>query len=159
MKNRIFYTALLCPQITQGGMEANMKKKITDREKRWFDAILSEKIIEKPIIIRQIEKAEMEIHSGYDFLSIKIFVSDEDEICKISSRVPVEMICLQQNKSPIVFLLHILCGKVDELEIITADSSYLDVDNIDISNRIYCYDASTMPMDLLCETPNKMIGD
>lgn len=43
-------------------------------------------------------------------------------------RVPLEMRVSEKNDIPIVFLLHVVDGFVDELEILNADSSPIDSD-------------------------------
>lgn len=52
-------------------------------------------------------------------------------------RVPVEMRAFQQASAPIVFLLHIVGGVINELEIITADSTQIEADNIELTRVEY----------------------
>lgn len=52
-------------------------------------------------------------------------------------RVPVEMRAFQQSSAPIIFLLHIINGIIDELEILTADSAQIDTDNIELERVEY----------------------
>jgi hypothetical protein len=42
------------------------------------------------------------------------------------------MTAFQKNSAPIIFLLHIIDGFINELEIFPADSSIIDIDNIDL---------------------------
>ncbi|MDE6950227.1 MAG: hypothetical protein K2P64_04835 [Lachnospiraceae bacterium] len=56
---------------------------------------------------------------------------------KFQGRVPVEMRAFQQASAPIVFLLHIVSGIINELEIITADSTKIEADNIELARVEY----------------------
>lgn len=47
------------------------------------------------------------------------------------------MIVFQNSTAPIVFLLHVVNGVIDELEIITADSTQIDVDSIQLEKVEY----------------------
>jgi hypothetical protein len=42
------------------------------------------------------------------------------------------MRAFQINSAPIIFLLHIISGFIDELEIISADASIIDIGNISL---------------------------
>lgn len=107
--------------------------------------MMEKEFLGREILIEQLENVEVIKESGFDFLSIKMFVSQVNKLFPYDIRVPVEMICYQKESAPIVFLLHILKGKVNELEIITADSSYLDVCKIELRNRKYLLDSKIIP--------------
>lgn len=47
-------------------------------------------------------------------------------------RVPVEMRAFQKEFAPIVFLLHVVNGFINELELVTADSSKMDMETIEL---------------------------
>ena len=47
------------------------------------------------------------------------------------------MIAFQNSTAPIVFLLHVVNGVIDELEIITADSTQIDADSIQLEKVEY----------------------
>ena len=47
------------------------------------------------------------------------------------------MIAFQNSTAPIVFLLHVVNGVIDELEIITADSTQIDADRIQLEKVEY----------------------
>jgi len=54
-----------------------------------------------------------------------------------STRVPVEMeVHLGSNSAPVLFMLHVVNGYLDELEILKLDSSPIYEEEIDISNGI-----------------------
>lgn len=52
---------------------------------------------------------------------------------------------LSKDNSTSCFLLHIIEGIVNELEIITADASFLDVEKIELMNREYMIDSKLIP--------------
>lgn len=54
------------------------------------------------------------------------------------------MRALQQSSVPIVFLLHVMNGVIDELEIITADSTQIDAENINLERVAYEIDQEVM---------------
>ena len=64
-------------------------------------------------------------------------IEGEVEPYPYSVRVPVEMIAFQNSTAPIVFLLHVVNGVIDELEIITADSTQIDADSIQLEKVEY----------------------
>ena len=47
------------------------------------------------------------------------------------------MIAFQNSTAPIVFLLHVVNGVIYELEIITADSTQIDADSIQLEKVEY----------------------
>ena len=47
------------------------------------------------------------------------------------------MRAFQQSSAPIIFLLHIVNGMIDELEILTADSAQIDADQIELERVEY----------------------
>lgn len=47
------------------------------------------------------------------------------------------MRAFQKASAPIVFLLHIVDGVINELEIITADSTQIEADNIELTRIEY----------------------
>ena len=91
----------------------------------------------KNILLRQLSKVKIIYKQEYSFISIKFNVEGKSELYPYQVRVPVEMRAFQEKASPIVFLLHVVNGIVDELEIITADSTQIDADNLDLENVEY----------------------
>lgn len=47
------------------------------------------------------------------------------------------MRAFQQSSAPIIFLLHIVNGIINELEILTADSAQIDTDKIELERVEY----------------------
>ena len=84
----------------------------------------------KDILLQQFSKARIVYEQEYAFISIKFKVEEEIEPYPFHVRVPIEMRAFQQASVPIIFLLHIVGGVINELEIITADSTKIEADNI-----------------------------
>ena len=76
------------------------------------------------------------LEEGYSFISLK-FKTENTNRYPYPVRVPVEMRAFQKNSAPIVFLLHVVNGFIDELELITADSSKIDSASITLDNVEY----------------------
>ena len=69
--------------------------------------------------------------------SLKFKIEGEIEPYPYLVRVPVEMRAFQTSTAPIVFLLHVVNGVIDELEIITADLTQIDADSIKLEKVEY----------------------
>lgn len=91
----------------------------------------------RDILLKQFEKANIVYKQEYAFISIKFKIEGKTELYPYHVRVPVEMRAFQQSSVPVVFLLHVINGVIDELEIITADSTQIDADNISLEKVEY----------------------
>lgn len=120
-------------------------EKLSEREKEWLNHIMEKDFLGREILIEQLNNIQVIKESGFDFLSIKMFALQVNKLFPFDIRVPIEMICYQKTTAPIVFLLHIIEGKLNELEIITADASFLDVEKIELMNREYMIDSKLIP--------------
>ena len=91
----------------------------------------------RDILLQQLSKAKIIYKQEYAFISIKFKIEGDIEPYPYHVRVPVEMRAFQQSSAPIIFLLHIVNGIIDELEIITADSAEINTDNIEVERVEY----------------------
>lgn len=91
----------------------------------------------KDILLNQFSKAKIVYKQEYAFISIKFKVEGKIEPYPFHVRVPIEMRAFQKASAPIVFLLHIVGGVINELEIITADSTQIEADNIELTRIEY----------------------
>lgn len=114
-----------------------MYRKIDKREKKWIDSLLNTNFKGKEILQEQVLHARVSCEEEYAYISLKFKVEAEIERFPYKVRVPVEMRAFQELSAPIIFLLHVMNGFIDELEIITADSSRLDPDNITLNKVEY----------------------
>lgn len=114
-----------------------MYRKLFEREQKWIDSLMNVEFQGRDILLKQLSKAKIICKQEYDLISIKFKVEGEIDIYPYNARVPVEMRAFQTSSAPIVFLLHIVNGVIDELEIITADSTQIDVDGIELERVEY----------------------
>ena len=91
----------------------------------------------RDILLKQFSKAKIVYKQEYAFISIKFKIEGEIELYPFHVRVPVEMRAFQQASAPIVFILHIVGGVINELEIITADSTQIEANNIELTRVEY----------------------
>lgn len=98
-------------------------KKYTLIEKKWIELLLSTEFVGKKILVDQFENASVERDYNEGYFSLKFYVDREQIPFQYEGRVPIEMHAFPENKAPIVFLLHVIQGYIDELEIFNADSS------------------------------------
>lgn len=109
-----------------------------DRKRNeWITCLMNAKFRDKDILINQISKAIVDYEYGYSFVSIKFIVEEDVELYRYKARVPIEMRAFQQFSSPIIFLLHVIDGLVNELEIISTDLSRIEVDKISLEKVEY----------------------
>lgn len=114
-----------------------MYRKLNENELRWIDRLMDVEFQGRDILIQQLSKAKIIFKQEYAFISIKFKVEGEIELYPYHVRVPVEMRVFQQSSAPIIFLLHIINGIIDELEIFTADLTQIDTDNIELERVEY----------------------
>lgn len=91
----------------------------------------------RDIIINQLLKSKVICCQEYSFISLKFKVEGKIEFYPYNVRVPVEMRAYQTKREPIIFLLHIVNGIVDELEILTIDLAQIDAKNIELEKVEY----------------------
>ncbi len=91
----------------------------------------------RDILLKQFSKAKIIYKQEYAFISLKFKIEGEIEPYPYLVRVPVEMRAFQTSTAPIVFLLHVVNGVIDELEIITADLTQIDADSIKLEKVGY----------------------
>lgn len=114
-----------------------MYREINEKEKQWIDRLMSVGFEGRDILLKQFSKAKVIYKQEYAFISIKFKVKGEIAPYLFNVRVPVEMRAFQKTSAPIVFLLHIVGGIINELEIFTADMTQIEVDNIDLTRVEY----------------------
>lgn len=91
----------------------------------WINKLFDIEFKGREILVKQIDNSKYELVNGDGFISIKFFIIDDKENFPFKVRVPVEMTASQPDRNPIMFLLHVLDGIIDELEIYTADGSLI----------------------------------
>lgn len=121
-----------------------MCRRLNEKELQWITALMNVEFQGRDILLKQFEKASIVYKQEYAFISIKFKIEGKTELYPYPVRVPVEVRALQQSSVPIVFLLHVINGVIDELEIITADSTQIDAENISLQRVAYEIDQEVM---------------
>ncbi len=115
-----------------------MYREINEKEQQWINSLMNVEFKGKDILLKQFSKARIIVYKQeYAFISINFKVEEETELYPFHVRVPIEMRAFQQASAPIIFLLHIVDGVINELEIITADSAKIETDNIELTRVEY----------------------
>ncbi|MBQ8260742.1 MAG: hypothetical protein IJZ00_00460 [Lachnospiraceae bacterium] len=114
-----------------------MYRPISEKEQLWIDYLLNVDFPGRNILAKQFLKAKVIYKQEYSYISIKFKVEGEVEPYPFRVRVPIEMRAFQRTTSPIVFLLHVMDGIIDELEIYTADLTHIDANNIQLEHVEY----------------------
>lgn len=114
-----------------------MYRELNQKEQQWIDCLMNVEFQGRDILLKQFSKARIVYKQEYTFISIKFKIEGEIEPYPFHIRVPVEMRAFQQTSAPIVFLLHIVGGVINELEIISADSTQIEADNIELTRVEY----------------------
>ena len=107
-----------------GGIE--IYRNIYIKEQQWINRLMDVEFRGRDILLKQ-----------FAFISLKFKIEGEIEPYPYLVRVPVEMRAFQTSTAPIVFLLHVVNGVIDELEIITADLTQIDADSIKLEKVEY----------------------
>ena len=114
-----------------------MYRELNEKEQQWIDSLLNVEFKGRDILLKQLSNARIVYKQEYAFISIKFKVEGEIEPYPFHVRVPIEMRAFQQASAPIIFLLHIVGGVINELEIIAADSTQIKADNIELTRVEY----------------------
>ena len=114
-------------------------RKLNELEKKWIDYIFKADFRDKDILLNQLK--ESLVNPTYDtgFISIR-FVEPKGEKYPHNVRVPVEMRAFQKEMAPIVFLIHVIEGYINELEIYSADGAEIYSDAISLDALEYVID-------------------
>ena len=110
---------------------------LNNLENKWINKLLSVDFKGKNIIQKQLENSSVILNEEYSYISLMFCPNSKTDIFPFNIRVPVEMRVFQGDSAPIVFLLHIINGYINELEILTADSSKIEIDSICLDKADY----------------------
>lgn len=110
-----------------------MERNLNKLEKRWIALMLNQSFEGRDIIKEQLEHGIVVSETFSPFISLR-FRTTSKEKYPYSLRVPAEMIAYQDNGVPVEFLLHVVDGFIDELEIFSADGSIIKPEEISLDN-------------------------
>ena len=117
----------------------------------WLNSLLKVDFMYKKEIVKQINYSTYELSGKKDYISVKFNVPRDIAKFEGKTRVPVQMDAYQSstvrwfiklgkritthrtNRGPYLLSLHIIDGFVDELEIVTADGSLIEM-NFSLEN-------------------------
>lgn len=105
-----------------------MYRKLQTKELDWLKKMLEVNFLGKTELLEQIQNAYVTPHYCNNFISLKFHVGVGTDIFPYKVRNPVEMRAYQEDSVPVVCLIHILNGYLDELEVFNADSSKISDD-------------------------------
>ena len=105
--------------------------------------MLKASFADKEILLAQVEGSFVTPIYEDGLISIK-FTECEGDKYPHSVRVPVEMRAFQNDKAPIVFMLHVIGGYLNELEIFSADGAAISAGDIALDNLEYVIDPMVM---------------
>ena len=113
--------------------------KLKESEKTWLKCMFKPNFKDKNILMKQAKESLVTTLYDEGFISIK-FSNFQGDKYPHSVRVPVEMRAFQEESAPIVFMLHVIEGYLDEVEIFSADGSTIIGDNISLDKLEYVID-------------------
>ncbi|MFW6238260.1 MAG: DUF6984 family protein [Halanaerobiales bacterium] len=102
-----------------------MLRKLRANELKWIKYMFDKEFPEKKVLQEQIKESYIKPNYNNNFISLKFYItSDLKKFTYTNIRVPVEMrVYERDNDVPIIFILHVIEGFINELEIYKADSS------------------------------------
>lgn len=121
-----------------------MYRDLNENELQWIKILLNVNFKDKKILQNQIKDAKVLPLYDYAFISLKFKTDKSVNKYPYRARVPIEMIAYQKETAPIMFLLHVIDGCIDELEIILADLSQMDYKCIELHNVKYNIDKEVL---------------
>lgn len=99
-------------------------RRVNDYERSVLDKMLSYPFSGKESIQQQLESAVVRtLETGDNYGSIEFRIQKDAKDVNVDQRVPIELEAYDKDGVPIAALLHVIDGKVDELEIYKADGS------------------------------------
>ena len=113
--------------------------KLKELENNLLNYMFEADFMDKNILVKQAEESVITTLYDEGVITIK-FSNLQGDIYPHSVRVPIEMRAFQEESAPIVFMLHVINGYLDELEIFSADGSTINVDNISLDKLEYVID-------------------
>ena len=114
-----------------------MSRALNSSEMLWIEKLLTVNFKGKEILQKQLAKTGVTVNEEFSFISLKFNVDKSIEKFPFNVRVPVEMRAFQGESAPIVFLLHVIDGFANELEIFPADSSKIELGLISLEKIDY----------------------
>ena len=100
--------------------------KLNAYEKKWLEAMLVSDYEWSEVLTEQINSSEIKRDYTNYYLSLLFTPDVGTPIAHVKEVVPIDMRVYKEGRIPMQFLLHVVRGYVEELEIYNADSSMLN---------------------------------
>lgn len=116
-----------------------MSRKLTKLELKWLEVLLSYPFEGRDIINDQLKTATIISdktyisEDAYPYISLK-FEIDSTQRFPVKQRVPIQMLAIQSTGDAIDFMLHVIDGYIDELEIYSTNGDAIIPSKIDLDN-------------------------
>lgn len=116
-----------------------MSRKLTKLELKWLEVLLSYPFEGRDIINDQLKTATIISDKTYieedvyPYISLKFKTSSTEQF-PFKKRVPVQMLAIQSTGDSIDFMLHVIDGYIDELEIYSTNGDAIIPSKIELNN-------------------------
>ena len=105
-------------------------------EKQWLTLLLNQSFEGRKCILHQLENAKVVSEVLTPYISLKLKTNSTEKF-PYKERVPAQMLALQSNGDSIDFLLHVVGGYIDELEIYSTDLAAISPELIELDHIRY----------------------
>jgi len=99
---------------------------LSEYERMWLEHMFKKDFLYRDQMVNQINHSKIEHKYFGNLISLKFSADRKISPMDIYIRVPLEMRVYKKSKPPIQFLLHVINGYINELEIFYADSSCIE---------------------------------
>ena len=107
---------------------------LTKKEKEILDFLLKDNFPGRDDLLKQLEFAKVRLIKEYsDNWGSLEFLVETNLTAKVQERIPVQATSYDIDGVPIQIFLHVVEGKINELEVVKADNSPI-INPIDLSN-------------------------
>lgn len=117
-------------------------QELTKQEKEWLNLLLSRDFRYKEILLQQALTVKAKREDGGSYVSVLLSPDKKKQKYPLNIRVPVEVRARQKSMAPTIFLLHLIDGYINEMEIFSADSSIINIEGISLDDLEFILDPS-----------------
>lgn len=117
----------------------------TETEEKWLQMLFEPQFAGKGILMSQLREAGISRERLPGGIFLKFKVHSDAERFPYGVRVPVEMIARQKEGGPVDFLMHVVGGFVDELEVYKTDSSNIDPETVELDQVEHYINEAVLP--------------
>lgn len=115
-------------------------RELANDEQTWIEKMLDIDLPNKDILIEQLKHSKVIGQCMCGCKTINIQVDHRIEKYPYGERIPVEVMSYESGQAPIMFLLHVVDGYINELEVLRADSTPITGEihllNVEVTNNL-----------------------